>query len=99
MTTFIFWFVHIAYAFILTYLVLGFIISFEVNAAMNGGKFALRWLRKHFSYEELYWSVIVFYPMLKLGHLFLEYIPSIFTHEIYCEFDLESLFHELFEHQ
>lgn len=98
MTTLLFWFLHILYAIILTYLVLGFIISFEVNAAMGGGKFAIEWLRKHFSYEELYWSVIVFYPLLKLGYFFLEYLPSFFTHQIRCRFDLEHLFEELFNH-
>ena len=97
MTTFIFWFTPIVYTFVLTYFVVGFIIAFEVSAAMNGGKFAVRWLKKHFSYEELYWSVIIFYPMLRLGYLLLEYIPSLFTHEIRCQFDLDSLFHELFQ--
>ena len=98
MTTFVFWFLHIVYAFVLTYLVIGFIVSFEVSAAMNGGKFAIRWIRRHFSYEEFYWSVIIFYPMLKLGYFFLEYLPSIFTHQIRCQFNLDSLFEELFQH-
>lgn len=98
MTTLIFWFLHIVYAVVLTYLVLGFIISFEVVAAMSGGKFAFGWIKKHFSYEELFWSVIIFYPMLRLAYLFLEYIPSVFTREIRCEFNLESLFDELFSH-
>ncbi len=97
--TLFFWFYHIAYAFILTYLVLGFIVSFEVTASMNGGKFARRWIRKHFSYEEFYWSVIIFYPMLRLAYFFLEYIPSFFTHEIRCEFNLESLFDDLFNYK
>ena len=65
MTTFIFWFTPIVYTLILTYLVVGFIIAFEVSAAMNGGKYAVRWLKKHFSYEELYWSVIIFYPIIE----------------------------------
>ncbi len=97
MITLVSWFFHIVYALVLTYVVLGFIISFEVVAAMNGGEFARRWIRKHFSYEEFYWSVIIFYPMLKLGYLFLELIPSFFTHEIYCQFDLDALFDELFQ--
>ena len=96
MMAFLFWFTYIAYAFMLTYIVLGFIVSFEVVAAMSGGTFALRWLRKHFSYDELYWSVIVFYPMVKLGYFFLEYLPSFITHQIRCHFDLDCLFYELF---
>ncbi len=98
MTTLVFWFLHIGYALILTYLVLGFIVTFEVTAAMSGGTFAANWIREHFSYEELYWSVIVFYPMLLLGYFFLEYLPSLFTHEIRCAFDLDSLFNDLFGH-
>ncbi len=98
MTTFVFWFLHIIYAAVLTYLTLGFIISFEVIAAMSGGKLAVRWIKKHFTYDELYWSVILFYPMLRLAYFFLEYIPSFFTHEIRCEFNLDSLFEELFSH-
>jgi len=94
-----FWFLYIVYAIILTYLVLGFIISFEVTAAMSGGKFAVKWLRKHFSYEEMYYAVIIFYPMLRLAYFFLEYIPSFFTHEIRCAFSLQSLFEDLFNYE
>jgi len=98
MTTLLFWFLHIAYAVILTYLVLGFIIAFEVSAAMSGGQLALGWIRKHFTYGEFYWSVIVFYPMLKLGYFLLEVLPSVLTRGIYCKFDLDYLFEELFNH-
>jgi hypothetical protein len=90
------WFIYIVYAFVLTYLVLGFIISFEVVAAASGGKFAFEWLQKNFTYDGLYYAVIIFYPMIKLGYFFLEYLPSIFTHEIRCEFNLDVLFEELF---
>lgn len=99
MTTLFFWFFHIVYAALLTYLVLGFIISFEVAAAMSGGEFALKWIRKHFTYEEFYWAVIIFYPMLRLAYFFLEYLPSFFTHEIRCTFCLDSLFKDLFNPQ
>jgi len=91
-----FWYIYIAYAFVLTYLILGFIVSFETTAAMSGGKFALKWIKEHFSYEEFYYSVIVFFPMLLLVYFFLEYLPSYIKHEIRCEFNLESLFNDLF---
>lgn len=99
MTTLVFWFFHIVFAVGLTYFVLGFIISFEVVGAMSGSDYASKWLRGHFSYEELYYSVIIFYPMLKLAYFFLEYIPSFFTHEIRCEFNLEALFTDLFNYE
>lgn len=91
-----FWYLHIVYAFILTYLSIGFIVSFETTAAMSGGKFAVKWIKEHFSYNEFYYSVIVFYPMLLLAYFFLEYIPSFITHEIRCEFNLDALFEDLF---
>ncbi len=96
MTGLLYWFIHIAYALVLTYLVIGFVVAFEVTAAISGGVFAVKWIREHFSYEEFYWSVIIFYPMIKLGYFFLEYLPSIFTHEIRCHFDMNALFDELF---
>ena len=98
MATLFFWFLYIAYALVLTYLVLGFIISFEFVAAMCGGKFALKWISKHFTYEQLYWSVIIFYPMLRLSYFFLEYIPSFLTHDVRCKFNLDYVFKELFPH-
>lgn len=96
MMSFLFWFAYIFYAFILSYLVLGFIVSFEIVLAMSGAEGAFKWLQEHFSYEELYWSVIFFYPMVKLGYFFLEYLPSFITHEIRCQFSLDALFDELF---
>jgi len=93
---FIYWAAYILYAFVLTYLVFGLIISFETTAALSGGKFAVKWIKEHFSYKEFYLSIIVFYPMLLISYFFLEYLPSFITHEIRCEFNLESLFDELF---
>lgn len=94
-----FWFVYIAYAFILTYLILGLIVSFETTAAMSGGKYALKWIKEHFSYVEYYYSVIIFFPILLLVYFFLEYLPSYITHEIRCEFSLQSLFDDLFNNK
>ncbi|PHR55153.1 MAG: hypothetical protein COA44_11540 [Arcobacter sp.] len=91
-----FWYLYIVYAFVLTYLILGLIISFETTAAMSGGKFAVKWIKEHFSYKEFYFSIILFYPLLLLSYFFLEYLPSFLTCEIRCVFSLDSLFEELF---
>jgi len=91
-----FWYLYIVYAFVLTYLILGLIISFETTAAMSGGKFAVKWIKEHFSYKEFYFSIILFYPLLLLSYFFLEYLPSFLTREIRCVFSLDSLFEELF---
>ena len=99
MTTLMFWFFHIVYAVSLTYFIMGFIISFEVTAAMGDNDFARKWLKGHFSYEEFYYSVLIFYPMLRLSYFFLEFLPSFFTHEIRCAFDLDALFIDLFSYE
>ena len=52
MTSLVFWFYHLVLAVGLTYFVMGFMISFEVTAAMGDNDFARKWLKKHFSYEE-----------------------------------------------
>lgn len=91
-----FWYLHIVYALFLSYCIIGFVVAFETTAAMGGGKFALKWLKEHFSYHEFYYSVIIFYPMLRLAYFCLEVIPSFFTREIRCEFNLEALFEDLF---
>jgi len=93
---FIYWAGYILYAFFLSYVVFGLIISFEVTAAMSGGKFAFKWIRLHFTYNEFYYTVIVFYPMILLAYFCLEYLPSYLNREIRCEFNLECLFDELF---
>ena len=92
----VFWYLYLAYAFVLTYLIIGFVVSFETTAAMSGGKFAVKWIKEHFSYYEFYYSVIIFYPMLLTAYFFLEYIPSLITHEIRCEFNLDALFEDVF---
>jgi len=91
-----FWYLYLGYAFILTYLIIGMIVSLETAAAMSGGTYAVKWIREHFSYREYYYAVIVFYPLIWVAYFFLEVIPSLFTGEIRCQFSLESLFKELF---
>jgi len=91
-----YWYLYMGYAFLLTYLIIGFVVSFEATAAMSGGKFAVKWIKEHFSYNEFYYSVIIFYPMLLAAYFFLEYIPSLITHEIRCSFNLDALFDDVF---
>ena len=93
-----FWFYIIAYAGGLTYLVWGFVLSFEVILAMGGTQWALRWIRSRYSYKVFYIEVMLFYPMILLAYLFLELIPHYLFHiKKLTRFDLESLFERLFE--
>lgn len=90
-----FW--YISFALLLTYLVWGFIIAFEVVLAMGGSKWATEWLRTHHSYRQLYAEVLLFYPMILLGYLFLELIPHyVFGASKPAPFEMQNLFERLF---
>jgi hypothetical protein len=92
---FSFW--YLFYGSVLTYLVWGFIVSFEVNLAMSGSPVAREWIRKHHSYRQLYNEVKVFYPMIWIGYFFLELLPHFVWKAPLATFDMERLFHELFD--
>lgn len=92
---FSFW--YLLYGTILTYLVWGFIVSFEINLAMTGSKMARDWIKKRHTYRQLYLEVRAFYPMILLGYLFLELIPHWLWKAELAPFDLETLFHDLFD--
>ncbi len=85
------------YALILSYLIWGFIVSFEVNLALSNSKSAIKWIKKHYSYKSLYTEVLVFYPLIILGYFFLEVFPHYFdTSTEVTKFDLDNLFKQLF---
>jgi hypothetical protein len=93
--TFSFWFLF--FAVVLTYLVWGFVMAYEIVAAMGGSAQALEWIKAHHSYKELYIGSILFYPMILLGYLFLEMIPHyLFKVQEYAPFDLQKVFDRLY---
>lgn len=92
-----FWVLFISFFLALTYLVLGFIIAFEVTLAMTGSSVALKWIKTHCSYKELYAEVIVFYPMILLAYLFLEILPYYLFSVPRVEFDIQNLFDQLYQ--
>ena len=91
---FSFW--YLFFGSILTYLVWGFVISFEVVLAMSGSSFALRWIKRHHTYKQLYYEVKVFYPMIYLGYFFLEQLPYLIWKTPKIDFDMEGLFEALY---
>ena len=91
---FSFW--YLFFGSILTYLVWGFVVAFEINLAMGGSSFALRWIKRRHSYKQLYFEVKVFYPMILLGYFFLETLPHLIWKVPKAAFDLERLFEELY---
>ncbi len=95
---FLFWYTLIFYIIILSYLVWGFVVAFEIILAMGGSKVALKWIREHYSYRLLYAEVVLFYPMILLGYLFLELIPHyIFGQKPLTRFNMQKLFERLFK--
>ena len=90
-----FW--YLFFAAILTYLVWGFVIAFEVVLAMSGAKWACQWLKAHHTYKQLYAESIVFYPMILIGYALLEWVPHyLFRVKEMTPFDMQKLFDRLY---
>ncbi len=70
-----FWFEVLKFAFILTYICWGIVISIETNLAMNNNSFAIKWVKERYKLKRFMVEVYAFYPIVLLGYLFLEIIP------------------------
>ncbi len=92
-----FFFYLFVYAAILTYLVLGFIISFEAMLSLYGVKSAIKWVRQWHKPSTFKTMLIIFLPMLQLAYFFLEWLPHRLglNKEIY-PFDLDKIYHTVF---
>jgi uncharacterized membrane protein len=91
---FSFW--YVLYGSVLTYLVWGFVVSFEVNLAMGGSRLAREWIIKRHTYKQLSQEVKVFYPLILIGYFFLELLPHVLWNAPKSDFDMPRLFDELF---
>jgi len=92
-----FFFYLFVYAAILTYIVLGFIVSFESMLALYGVRSAIRWIREWHSPSGYKTMLIIFLPMLQLAYLFLELIPYYLgINGEKRSFDLDKIFYEVF---
>ena len=91
---FSFW--YLLFGSLLTYLVWGFIVAFEVILAMSGARFAREWIKKRHSYKQLYYEVKAFYPLIYLGYFFLELLPYLLWKAPKSDFDMQRLFDELY---
>ena len=90
-----FW--YLFFAAVLTYLVWGFVIAFEVVLAMSGAEWAGQWLKAHHTYRQLYVESIIFYPMILIGYLLLEWVPHyLFRVREMTPFDMQRLFDRLY---
>ncbi|WP_187647821.1 hypothetical protein [Nitrosophilus labii] len=82
---------------ILTYIVWGFIISFESILALNGTKSAIKWIKEHHKPKTFKYLLIIFLPMLHLGYIFFELIPFLMgMEEELKNFDLEQIYKNIY---
>ena len=90
----------ILFAAILTYIVWGFIISFESMLALNDTKSAIDWIKKHHKPKRFKIMLIIFLPMLHLGYIFLELIPYLLgINKKLKSFDLENIYRKIFKNE
>jgi len=84
--------------FILTYLVIGFVIAFESILCMSGSTMAIEWVRKRYKLKGFMFSTYIFFPMLLLAYLFLEVIPYYagMTKSI-VKFDISAMLYRVFK--
>jgi len=93
-----FWIELFKLIFILTYLVLGFIIAFESLLCMSGSEIAIAWVRKRYKLKDFMFSTYIFFPMLFLTYLFFEVIPyySGMTKTL-VKFDISDMLYRVFK--
>jgi len=97
MSNFEFFFYLFVYASILTYLVLGFIVSFEAMLLLNEVPSAIEWVRKWHKASGFKTMLILFLPMLQLSYLFLERLPYYMgLSDTPTPFDLDKIFFTAF---
>ncbi|MEA1919330.1 MAG: hypothetical protein U9N52_05770 [Campylobacterota bacterium] len=91
-----YWIIFIQLVLGLSYLVIGFIVSFEVVLGMGGSPVALRWIKARHSYKNLYVEVMLFYPMILIAYFFLEVLPHYLFKAYLSPFDMDTLFDKLY---
>ena len=93
-----FWGYFFVYGFILTYIVWGFVVAFESVLVMAGSDFAKEWVKKRYTLKFFMFEIYLFYPMVFLGYLFLEFIPYLLgKNEKLAKFDVANAVYEVFK--
>jgi len=64
-----------------TYIVWGFVYAMQFLLLQYGVKNAVVWFEKRYDYKSFTYEYYLFYPMLWLGYIFLEYLPNLLTGE------------------
>lgn len=70
----------------MTYVIWGSIFAMEVLLLYHGLKSAQAWFQKRYTFKSFYYEYRVFYPMLYVAYVFLEFIPSMIYREKFLKF-------------
>lgn len=70
----------------ITYFAWGSIFAMETLLVYHGVKSAIEWFQKRYTFRSFSLEYRVFYPMLIIAYVFLEWIPSIFYRESFLKF-------------
>ena len=64
----------------------GFVFAMELLLFYNGLESAQDWFKKRYTYKTFRYEYYLFYPMLFLSYIFLEFVPSILFREHFLKF-------------
>ncbi len=93
-----FWGYFFLYGFIFTYLTWGFVVAFESVLLMSKSKMAVEWVKKRYTLKFFMFEIYIFFPMVFLGYLFLEYIPYLLgKNDKLAKFDIAGAVYEVFK--
>jgi hypothetical protein len=86
------------YAALLSYFTWGVVVAFEVVLVMAGSEFAKNWVRKRYTLKFFMFEIYIFFPLVFLGYVFLEFIPYYLgkSDEI-AKFDIAATVYEVFK--
>ena len=70
----------------MTYFIWGSIFAMQVLLLYHGLKSAQTWFEQRYTFKSFQYEYKVFYPMLYVAYIFLEFIPSILYREDFLKF-------------
>jgi len=82
---------------VLTYISWGAVFAMQLLLAYHQLKSAKAWFQPRYSFKSFYYEYRIFYPMLWMGYLFLEVIPSLIYREKLVKFVPSSVVEEMRE--
>ena len=79
----------------MTYFVWGSVFAMQVLLFYHHLKTATEWFKSRYSFKSFYYEYRIFYPMLWVAYIFLEFIPSIVYREDFLKFKPSQVVEEM----